>query len=196
MTDSGTLTLGLNSLTNNADLYLLNSAGTVLKSSLKTGTNAESISSVLAKGIYYVKVTPGTGVVAAGYTLDHNISYSGDTNDKAGNTLKTAKTVDAQTQSGWVGLGDNDDYYRFDLASSVTGGILRLHDLTGGNADLSLYNVAGTLLQRSNKTGALEDSITSNLAAGTYFARVNAVSGNIDYKLDFDKKYVPAMLAS
>jgi len=50
-------------------------------------------------------------------------------------------------------------------------------------------------LQKSAKTGALEDTITRNLAAGTYYARVTAVSGNIDYKLDFSKKDGYGMLA-
>ncbi len=39
--------------------------------------------------------------------------------------------------------------------------------------------------------------ITRNLAVGTYYARVNAVSGNsIDYTLTFDKKPLAGMLVS
>ena len=52
-------------------------------------------------------------------------------------------------------------------------------------------------LQKSANTGALEDTITRNLVAETYYARVTAVSGNIDFKLDFSKKdIVSGMLAS
>ena len=51
-------------------------------------------------------------------------------------------------------------------------------------------------LQKSANTGALEDTITRNLVAETYYARVTAVSGNIDFKLDFSKKdIVSGMLA-
>jgi len=51
-------------------------------------------------------------------------------------------------------------------------------------------------LKKSASMGVLEDSITSTLAAGTYYARVNAVSGSsIDYKLDFTKNNL-GMLAS
>ena len=69
--------------------------------------------------------------------------------------------------------------------------------MAGGNADLTLYDAKGTQLKKSASLGTLEDTITSTLAAGTYYARVTAVSGNIDYKLDFSKKdIVSGLLAS
>ena len=106
-----------------------------------------------------------------------------------------AKLVDGPAQTGWVGMGDSDDLYKFVFDASVQGTI-RLYDLKSGNADLSLYNDKGTLLKKSSKLGILEDTITSTLAAGTYYAKVNAVSGNsIDYKLDFTKNNVAGMLA-
>ena len=198
MTNAGTLTLGLTGLTGNADLSLLNSAGTAIKTSANTGITREAINNVsLLSGTYYVKVAAGYGVNDASYNLTNTVSYfPGDTSDKAGNTLATAKLIDAPTKTGWVGFGDTDDYYRFDLATAAIG-TLRLHDMTGGNADLTLYNVKGIQLKKSASLGVLEDTITSTLAAGTYYARVNAVSGNIDYKLDFSKKdIVSGMLAS
>ncbi len=197
MTNAGTLTLGLTGLTGNADLALLNSAGTALKTSAKAGTANEAITGVsLLAGTYYVKVATGFGVNDASYNLSNTVSYfPGDTSDKAGNTLAAAKLVDSPAQTGWVGFGDADDYYKFDIAAAAQG-TLRLYDMTGGNADLTLYDAKGAQLQKSAKTGALEDTITRNLAAGTYYARVNAVSGNIDYKLDFSKKDGYGMLAS
>jgi len=180
-------------------LSLLSAAGAVLKSSANAGLANESINGVaLLAGTYYVKVAAGVGVNDASYTLANQISYfPGDTYDNAGNTIAAAKLVDASlpAQPGWVGLGDSDDYYRFAVAAP-TQGTLRL-DMTGGNADLSLYDSNGKLLQKSAKTGTLEDVITGNLAAGTYYARVNAVSGNsIDYTLAFNKKDTAGMLAS
>ena len=198
MTNAGTLTLGLTGLGGNADLSLLSSTGTVLKTSANTGTADEAISGVsLLAGTYYVKIAAGTGVNDASYTLTNTINYfAGDTYDKAGNTIAAAKVVDSPTQTGWVGFGDSDDYYRFDLTTAAQG-TLRLYDLTGGNADLTLYDAKGTQLKKSANTGTLEDTITSTLAAGTYYARVTAVTGNIDYKLDFSKKdIVSGMLAS
>ena len=199
MTNAGMLSVGITGLTGNADLSLLNSAGTLLKSNIKTGLASEGISDLaLLAGTYYVKVAAATGVNDASYTLVNLINYfPGDTYDKAGNTSAKAKLVDSPTQTGWVGMGDGDDYYRFELATAALGTV-RLYDLNGGNADLSLYNDKGTLLKKSSNLGILEDTITSALAAGTYYARVNAVSGNsIDYKLDFSKKdVVSGMLAS
>ena len=199
MTDAGTVTLGLTGLSGNADLSLLDSKGKVLKTSANKGTADESITQNLLAGTYYVKVAPGAGVNSAYYTLTDQISYyPGDTLDKAGNTIAAAKLVDASlpTQTGWVGFGDSDDYYRFDLATA-TQRTLRL-DMTSGNADLLLYNAKGKLLQKAAHTGTTEDVITGNLAAGTYYARVNAVSGNsIAYTLEFDnKKAAAGMLAS
>ena len=195
MTNAGTLSLDLTGLTSNVDMSLLSSTGTVLKSSANTGITNEAISSVsLLAGTYYVKIATGFGINDARYTLSDLEKYF--PLDNAGSTQGTAKLVDSPTQTGWVGFGDSDDYYRFDLANTAQE-TLRLHDMTGGNADLTLYDSKGTMLQKSANTGALEDTITRNLAAGTYYARVTAVSGNIDYKLDFSKKdIVSGMLAS
>jgi autotransporter passenger strand-loop-strand repeat protein len=197
MINAGMLNVGLTGLTGNADLSLLSSTGAVLKSNIKTGIASEGISdAALLAGTYYVKVAAATGVNDAGYTLINQINYfPGDTYDKAGNTSAMAKLVDGPAQTGWVGMGDSDDLYKFVFDASVQGTI-RLYDLKSGNADLSLYNDKGTLLKKSSKLGILEDTITSTLAAGTYYAKVNAVSGNsIDYKLDFTKNNVAGMLA-
>ena len=152
---------------------------------------------MLQAGTYYVRIAAGAGVNDAAYTLTSTTGYfDGDTKDHAGNSIAAAKLIDSPAQTGWVGLGDKDDYYRFDLATSAQA-TLRLHDTTGGNADLLLYNAKGALLKGSVKPGALEDMLTSSLAAGTYYARVYAVSGNIDYTLDFSKKdIVSGKLAS
>ena len=195
MINAGTLSLDLAGLTGNVDMSLLSSTGTVLKSSANTGITNEAISSVsLLAGTYFVKIATGFGVNDAYYTLSDLEKYF--PLDNAGSTQATAKLVDSPTQTGWVGFGDSDDYYRFDLANTAQE-TLRLHDMAGGNADLTLYDSKGTMLQKSANTGVLEDTITRNLAAGTYYARVTAVSGNIDYKLDFSKKdIVSGMLAS
>jgi len=197
MTNAGTLTLGLTGLSGNANLYLLNASGALLKSSVNPGTADEAINNAaLLAGTYYVKVAAVNNSNIAAYTLTNQISYfPGDTNDKAGNTIATAKIQDATPETGWVGLGDNIDYYRIDLPTP-TQLTLRL-DMTGGNANLALYNAQGRRLDASVKSGALEDMITANLTAGTYYARVNAVSGNsIDYTLDFNKKSTGGLLAS
>jgi len=200
MTNAGILTLGLTGLTGNANLSLLNSSGITLKTSSNLGTANESINHVaLLSGTYYVKVAAGFGVNDAAYTMTNQISYfPGDDYDKAGNTIAAARIVDKpQEGTGWVGLGDSDDYYRFDFAAPALVTV-HLYGMIGGNADLSVYDSKGKLLQKSANSGTLEDVITGYVEAGIYYARINAVSGNsIDYKLDFSKKdIVSGMLAS
>ncbi len=203
MTGAGTLTLNLTGLSSDANLTLYDAKGKQLNTSNNKNIADENIiNPALPGGDYYIKIAPADGgkstVNNTGYTLKNTISYfAGDTIDNAGNTIVTAKLVDASlpAQSGWVGLGDSDDYYRFAVAAS-TQSTLRL-DMAGGNADLSLYDSNGKLLQKSAKTGTSEDMITRNLTAGIYYARVNAVSGsNIDYTLTFDKKALAGILAS
>ncbi len=203
MTSAGTLTLNLTGLSSDANLTLYDAKGKQLNTSNNKNIADENITNpALPGGDYYIKVTPADGgkstVNNTGYTLKDTISYfAGDTIDNAGNTFAAAKLVDASlpAQSGWVGLGDSDDYYRFAVAAP-TQGTLHL-DMTGGNADLSLYDSNGKLLQKSAKTGTSEDMITRNLTAGIYYARVNAVSGySIGYTLTFDKKALAGILAS
>jgi hypothetical protein len=56
VSSAGTVSLSLNELRagSNADLYLLDSSGATLASSVRSGTNAESISRTVAPGTYYV----------------------------------------------------------------------------------------------------------------------------------------------
>ncbi len=63
--------LSLNGLSANADLELLNSNGEVLQTSAEPGINAESISTILDSGVYYIGVYP-----AANAFTDYNLSLS------------------------------------------------------------------------------------------------------------------------
>jgi Bacterial pre-peptidase C-terminal domain len=53
--------LSLSALTADADVQILNSAGTVITSSQLSGTSAESISRSLGAGTYFVRVFPFSG---------------------------------------------------------------------------------------------------------------------------------------
>ncbi|MFA6103799.1 MAG: pre-peptidase C-terminal domain-containing protein [Victivallaceae bacterium] len=192
MTNAGELTLNLTNLSGDANLYLLDVYGSVLKTSAKKGAADEAINgAALLEGTYFVKVATKSANTVA-YTLTNAEDYYPA--DIAGNTMAAAQ--DIATKDNWVGLGDSDDYYRFDLTQAAQS-TLKLNGITGGNADLSLYDVNGRLLKKSARAGAGEELISTDLAAGTYFARVNAVSGSsIDYTLDFNKKVLPGILAS
>ena len=72
--------LSLTGLTNNADVVLLNSSGTplsvngVTQSSSNPGTFTESINTQLDAGVYYIRVSTGTGATSADYNLSYNLS--------------------------------------------------------------------------------------------------------------------------
>jgi autotransporter passenger strand-loop-strand repeat protein len=188
MTNAGTLTLGLTGLGGNANLYLLNAGGRVLKTSANKGTADEAINNVmLLAGDYYVKVAPadgGRGTVNTNYTLSNAVNYF--PTDTAGNTFAAARQVTASGPvSEWLGFGDKDDYYKFELQTAATATL----DLTGmtANVNLSLYNSKGKRLAVSAKSGNAAESITRTLAAGTYYARATlAGRDNTDYNLDFN----------
>jgi hypothetical protein len=185
MTNAGTLTLGLTGLSGNADLSLLNATGSLLRSNPKTGTASEGISDIaLLAGTYYVKVAAVAGVNSAGYTLIHEEKYFPD--DKAGNSFTQAFNV---TTSGpvneWLGFGDRDDYYKFDLKIG-TSATLNLEGINS-NVDLFLYDSKFRQLEMSRNTGNSAESITKLLAAGTYYVKATlAGKDNTNYTLTFN----------
>ena len=69
LSQSSNFSLSLNGLSADADVQLLNSSGTVLTSSANGGTTAESISSTLGTGTYYVRVFPYSGNTNYNLTL-------------------------------------------------------------------------------------------------------------------------------
>jgi hypothetical protein len=174
--------LALTGLSADADVQLLNSAGGTLASSVRGGTSAESISSSLAAGNYFVRVYPYSGNTT--YTLALSATPTAPA-DNAGNTLAAARNIGTltsnQTFSDWVGSADTNDFYRFDLAqaSNVS---LALNGLSA-DADVQLLNSTGGALASSTRGGTSAESISSALAAGSYFVRVYPYSGNTSYNL-------------
>jgi hypothetical protein len=103
-----------------------------------------------------------------------NNSFAGATN--LGNLNSVRRISDS------VGSFDTQDYYRFTLSGN------RLNvALTGlsADADVRVYNAAGTQIAVSARGGTADDSINlSGLTSGaTYFVRVNQFSGNTNYSL-------------
>jgi hypothetical protein len=182
---AGKLSLNMTGLSGDANLSLLNSAGKMLKSSSVRGTADENISNLaLTGGDYYVKVTPGSGVNDASYTLSNAVDYfPGDT---AGNTFALAQQVaENGPVNEWLGFGDKDDYYKFELQ---TGTAVTL-DLTGitSNVNLYLYDSKNKQLAASAKAGNTDESISRTLTAGTYYVKATlAGKDNTDYSLNFN----------
>ncbi|MBM0744200.1 tandem-95 repeat protein [Phormidium sp. CLA17] len=96
--------------------------------------------------------------------------------DVAGNTPATAFNLgsglgQSATYRDRVGGLDPNDYYRFDI-TNATQVSLSLTNLTG-NVDLQLLDGSGnTILGSSTLNGLSPESLTQQLAAGTYYVRV------------------------
>ncbi|NJR66958.1 MAG: DUF4394 domain-containing protein [Leptolyngbyaceae cyanobacterium CRU_2_3] len=63
------LSLNLTGLSADANVQILNSAGTVIRSSTASGTTSESINAGLAAGTFFVRVFPGAGGGTTNYDL-------------------------------------------------------------------------------------------------------------------------------
>ncbi|MBD2213133.1 pre-peptidase C-terminal domain-containing protein [Nostoc linckia FACHB-104] len=100
--------------------------------------------------------------------------------DNAGNTLNTALglNLNSSTQSfnDWVGVGDTNDYYGFNLSSRSAFNMC-LHSLSA-DANLELLNSSGGLIARSANPNSISESINSILDAGSYYIRVYQGTNN------------------
>jgi hypothetical protein len=176
--------LSLTGLSADADVELLNSSGIRIAISQNCGTTSESITRQLSAGTYYARVYPYSGDTTYGLSLNATAVAPVD---NAGNTLATARNVGTltatQSFSDWVGSADIDDYYSFNVTTPSNVNL----NLTGLSADVDLYllNSSGTVIS-SSIYGTTSESITSQLSAGTYYARVNRYSGDTTYGLSLN----------
>ena len=184
VTTPSNVNLNLTGLSADVDLYLLNSSGTVISSSDAGGNTSESIGRQLSAGTYYARVNRSSGDTTYGLSLNAIALPV----DNAGNTLATARNVGTltatQSFSDWVGSADIDDYYSFNVTAPSNNVNL---SLTGLSADVDLYllNSSGTVISSSG-SGTTSESITSQLSAGTYYARVNRYRGDTTYSLSLN----------
>ncbi|MHB9138784.1 MAG: PPC domain-containing protein, partial [Victivallaceae bacterium] len=191
MTGAGKLTLDLTGLSADANLSLLDAKGKVLKTSANKSNAPESISMGLLGGTYYVNVASadgGKGVANTNYTLTHTEKYCPA--DKAANTWQMAK--DISILDNWAGFGDAADCYKIAMAGN---GIMTLN-LAGltGDANLSLLDSKGKVLKTSANKLLTNESITTDLTAGTYYVNVAPLKDVNDagYVLTHAEKYCPA----
>jgi serine protease len=173
---AGTVNLTLKELEGNADLYLLNSTGTILTASTQLGTTNESIVRELEAGTYYIQIKT-TETLDNIYVL--GVEASGTQIDP-GQTLATAQDLGnlsykTYNVTGSIGTTDPEDYYRFELIE--TGNVDFHFSNFSPDLNLSLYNANGNLIQNAN-------AINQQLAPGSYYVRAYA-SASADYNLIF-----------
>ena len=170
--------LSLTGLSADADVKLLDSSGTVISSSTAGGTTSESITTQLSAGTYCARV----------YQCSGNTNYSLSLNATAtpvDNTLATARNIGTltgtQSFGDWVGSLDTNDYYSFNVATPSNFSL----SLTGlsADADVKLLDSSGGVISSSTASGTTSESITTQLSAGTYYARVYQCSGDTNYSL-------------
>jgi murein DD-endopeptidase MepM/ murein hydrolase activator NlpD len=181
--------LSLTGLAADADVSLLNSAGTEIAHSNNSGSTAEAINVAnLAAGTYYVQVHPYLSA-ATNYSLGLSAApVAPPPPDLAGNTLATARAVTlgptTSSYNDFVGPADTNDYYKFTTTAATH---LALH-LTGltDDADVYLLNAGGTEVAHSYNFGSAPEAIdVASLAAGTYYVQVHAYgSAATNYMLD------------
>lgn len=147
----GVLNLKLDGLAANANVQLLNSAGSILQSSLKPGTTAEVLDRAVDAGTYYVRVFPATTQASTSYnlTLSHIpdiVSYQSQGLNPWPSTLLEA--------SGLI-RGSGDYWWS--------------HNDSGNSPTLYAVNDSGSMLNQVTISGATNgdwEEITAGLYPG------------------------------
>jgi hypothetical protein len=178
LNEEKTLDIALTKLSDNINLELLDSTGSVIGFSRKKGKNNEKIEADLDPGDYYVRVEPQNSARGF-YTLDIS-PEEGDGVDPDGgkppenvNDIGVLTTYEEKDSIGRQegGYRDVNDYRKFTLTEQSEVNI-NLTELTA-NADLELIDSDGrTLLSRSATDGNSDETINTTLAKGDYYARV------------------------
>lgn len=165
ITNAGTINLSLTTLPADYDLRLYNSTGTLVASSLKSGTSSEAIAYTAAAGTYYAHVS--------GYRKANNATSC--------YTLKVALGTASKMSSLTTDLNLNNQ--TIDLVEN-TAGIISVYpnpvnqklniDLKGlnGTSEISLYNLNGAKLKNSKTSASSTQMDLSDLPGGIYVITV------------------------
>lgn len=194
----GTTTVSLNNLSADANVRLLDTAGNQIAASGNGGTTPETITANLARGDYFLEVTP-----VAGASTTYQIGVNSTAfPDGGGNTPEAATpiTVDFTRRflTDLVSEDDQNDYYSFNLEYAAKFEL----SLTGlaANADVRLINALDrTERAISVNPGNADELIliepidpTSStpfpvLEAGSYLIQVSSAGAgqNTPYRLEY-----------
>jgi hypothetical protein len=184
------ITLDLQKLTQNADIELYGEDGTTqILASNNSGNKAETISSILDPGKYYVRIkNVGTNNTEYRLSLTANTKISEKDDQLPGTNLGdiTKQEVNKSSKIGFQtgkNIRDTDDYYQFKVAESSNVNINL--DGLNANAKLELLGTDGQRLGSSNKKGTTAETINKKLEPGTYYVHIEPNSGkdSTAYKL-------------
>lgn len=178
-TSAGSITLNLTNLPGDYDLYLVNSAGTVLSQSINGGTTSESLTyNNSAAGTYYIKVIGYNGVYSTTQAYNLKATFAGSSADpyEPNDSTSTAYVVTSgTTYNAYIYSSTDVDYYKI---SKTTSGTISI-SLTNlpGDYDLYLRNSSGTIVAYSEKAGTTSESISYSASSGTYYVEVVGYNG-------------------
>lgn len=155
ITTAGTITLSLTTLPLNYNLRLVNSAGTVLATSAKNGTNNETISYTAAAGTYFVRVYAASSSIFSAsscYTVRVQL----------GTATRNMPSTDVET-AGSASLYPNPAQKTVNV---------NLNGYTGATT-INIYSATGLLLksQKATDAGNVEVDI-SGIPQGMYIIKV------------------------
>ncbi|WP_237087581.1 pre-peptidase C-terminal domain-containing protein [Anabaena sp. FACHB-709] len=201
LSSSSIVTLELDGLTDNVNLFLRNSAGSSLAASSNAGTTAERIRFSISDppdNPFYAHAFIPSGSISTPYDLrlsaeviqQNNINDNTIANARNIGTFNTTTSITPVTDyvSGSGQVIDQNDYYSFTLTNSGTVDI-NLNSLNGTDtlyADLQLISSSNSVIQTSATVGTSLESISRSLAAGTYYIRAYSQSDPGNYNLEFN----------
>jgi len=184
---SGTsdINIGLTGLTADADVQLLNSAGTVIASSTRGGTLSDDIHlNAQPAGTYYARVFQFSG------DTNYNLRLStADPSNILAPQENLGPLVGSVSRSDFVGDNDTSDFYRFSVFGTRT--LTAVVNGLSSDADLRLIRdinsdgilQAGEVVASSTQGGTFSENINRVLGSGDYYLQVYQFSGNTNYNL-------------
>lgn len=153
ITTGGSITLTLTTLPANYNLRLVNSAGTILKTSSKTGTNNESISVTVSAGTYYARV----------YGASTSI-----TNSTSCYTLRVTRGTAVRMEDIPVSVVENAmEVFPNPVVNTLN---LRLNN-NFGLMDVEIVNQNGSVIRRQRFSGVNAMLDVNDLPAGMYMVK-------------------------
>ena len=163
------------------DLYIYNSAGTQIGSSLgSTATETVTLTNQAA-GTYSIKVIGYLGANSATcYTIKATAttvtSCQSALDNSTNGTIAGAATIPFNTNvTGLISPTGDIDNYKFVITNGGT--ITLTLGTLPGDYDLKLLNSAGTQLAISQNGGTTSETINTTVTAGTYYANVFGYNG-------------------
>ncbi len=188
LSEESEFNLLLTGLEANANVRLMNSRGRVIQTSANRGEADERIERTLGAGDYFIHVLPykrsDTAYKLRLFATETNNDNpdTGEPGNSRGNARNVGTLRGDRTFQDFIGSGDTNDYYRFDLERKSDFGLA----LTGLSADaeVQLLNGSGQVIESSTGPGSSTETITRSLNAGSYYVRVYPYSGSTNYTLN------------